>query len=86
MSEYTGLIIWTVVVAVVFAAMWRKGYLAKIANYFALTREELKKCSWPTWSELRSSTMVVLVATIILGTFTVAADLVIGSIVRFILG
>lgn len=86
MSEYTGLIIWAAVIAVAFAVLWRKGYLAKMSNYVALTREELKKCSWPTWPELRASTMVVLVATVILGAFTVVADLIIGSVVRFILG
>jgi preprotein translocase subunit SecE len=36
--------------------------------------DELKKASWPTWSELRDSTVVVIVAAIILGVFTSISD------------
>ena len=36
--------------------------------------EELKKASWPTPSELRDSTIVVNVASIILGVFTSISD------------
>jgi preprotein translocase subunit SecE len=35
---------------------------------------ELKKASWPTRTELRDSTLVVIVAVIILGLFTSIAD------------
>jgi preprotein translocase subunit SecE len=35
---------------------------------------ELKKATWPTWLELRDSTLVVIVAVIILGIFTSIAD------------
>ncbi len=35
---------------------------------------ELKKATWPTWLELRDSTLVVIVAVIILGVFTSIAD------------
>jgi preprotein translocase subunit SecE len=36
--------------------------------------DELKKASWPTWSELRDSTIVVIVAAVILGVFTSITD------------
>jgi preprotein translocase subunit SecE len=36
--------------------------------------DELKKASWPTWSELRDSTVVVIVAAVILGVFTSISD------------
>jgi preprotein translocase subunit SecE len=36
--------------------------------------DELKKASWPTWSELRDSTLVVIVAALILGVFTSITD------------
>ena len=36
--------------------------------------EELKKCTWPTWVELKGSTVVVMVAILLLGVFTFAAD------------
>jgi preprotein translocase subunit SecE len=36
--------------------------------------DELKKASWPTWTELRDSTVVVIVACVILGIFTSISD------------
>jgi preprotein translocase subunit SecE len=36
--------------------------------------DELKKASWPTWTELRESTVVVLIACVLLGLFTSIAD------------
>jgi preprotein translocase subunit SecE len=36
--------------------------------------DELKKASWPTWTELRQSTVVVLIACVLLGLFTSIAD------------
>lgn len=39
----------------------------KITNYFRESYHELvHKVSWPTWKELQSSTMIVLIATIII--------------------
>lgn len=36
--------------------------------------DELKKCTWPTMSELRDSTFVVIAAAVILGVFTSISD------------
>ena len=36
--------------------------------------DELKKATWPTKTELRDSTIVVIVAAIILGVFTSISD------------
>jgi len=38
------------------------------------TKDELLKCSWPTRTELRDSTIVVIVAIAILGVFTMVSD------------
>jgi len=38
------------------------------------TINELKKATWPTWTELKDSTLVVIVAVIILGIFISIAD------------
>ena len=40
------------------------------------TREELRKCTWPTWDELKGSTVVVMISILLLGVFTVVVDLV----------
>ena len=58
----------------VFAFLWWQGHLKRFADYVALTREELRKCTWPTWDELKGSTVVVMVSILLLGGFTVAVD------------
>jgi len=65
----------------VFAWMWKRGHLLKLKNYVGETREQLRKCTWPTRSELYQHTVVVMLSTILLAIFTVAADLVIREIV-----
>ena len=43
--------------------------------------EELKKATWPTKAELRDSTVVVIVAVVILGLFTSISDFSIYQVV-----
>jgi preprotein translocase subunit SecE len=74
MQEYIWIIVWAVIVLGVFAWLWRAGHLVRFAAYVQLTREELRKCTWPTWEELKGSTVVVAISILILGTFTVAVD------------
>ena len=57
-----------------FAFLWRRGYLARFAAYVQETREELRKCTWPSWDELKGSTVVVMVVTVMIGLFTVVTD------------
>jgi preprotein translocase subunit SecE len=83
-KDYTALIIWAVVVVGVFAFLWAKGYLVRIRSYIAETREELRKCTWPTRDELKGSTVVVVVTMFILGMFTVAVDFIMSQVMRFI--
>ena len=75
--------IWAAVIAVVFFYCWRKGYLLRFRDYVLETREELKRCTWPTWVELKGSTLVVMVTIILLGAFTVLVDFVIAMLVRW---
>jgi preprotein translocase subunit SecE len=66
--------IWVVVIGVIFAFAWRKGYLQRLSLYVQQTREELRKCTWPTWDELKGSTVLVAISIFLLGGFTVAVD------------
>ncbi|MEW6159923.1 MAG: preprotein translocase subunit SecE [Verrucomicrobiota bacterium] len=84
MNEFVKLFIWVVVIGAVFAFLWWQGYLVRIANYVRETQEELKKCSWPTWEELKGSTVVVMVSIALLGAFTMGVDTIIGFLVKFI--
>ena len=58
----------------IFAFMWWKGYLLKLSNYLQQTREELRKCTWPTWDELKGSTALIAVCIVALGGFTMVVD------------
>jgi preprotein translocase subunit SecE len=78
---YIKLLVWAVVLGVTFGVLWRKGYLARFANYIAETREELKKCTWPTWEELKGSTTVVSISILLLGLFTVGVDLLVHLVI-----
>ncbi len=61
-------------VGAAFGVLWWQGHLKRLADYVAETREELKKCTWPTWGELKGSTVVVSVAILLMGAFTVVVD------------
>ena len=74
MSDLIKIGIWGVVVGVAFAFLWRKGYLAQLTTYVQQTREELRKCTWPTWDELKGSTVVVTISIVILGGYIVLVD------------
>jgi len=70
------ILIWVVVIGALFGVLWWQGHIRNLANYFQETREELKKCSWPTWEELKGSTALVIVSIGLLGAFTVAVDFI----------
>jgi preprotein translocase subunit SecE len=57
----------------------------KITTYFRDSyRELLEKVSWPTWSELQQSTVIVLVATLVITVIVAIMDLVAHSLMNFI--
>jgi preprotein translocase subunit SecE len=77
--------LWVVVIGGVFAYLWWKGHLLKVGTYFAETREELRKCTWPSLDELKGSTVVVMISITLLAVLTVLLDFVILKFVRSIL-
>ena len=84
MNEFVKLGIWVVVIGVIFAILWYKGYLLSITKFVQETKEELHKCTWPSFEELKGSTIVVMVTIFLLGVFTVTVDLVVWYIVTLI--
>jgi preprotein translocase subunit SecE len=84
MSDTFWIVFWVVVVGGVFAWLWRGGHLARFADYVAQTREELRKCTWPTWEELKGSTVVVTISIVLLGGFTVGVDFIFTMFVRWV--
>ena len=71
---YISIGIWAALILVAFIVLWRMGYIARLSTYVQATREELKKCTWPTWDELKGSTVVVAISIVLLGGFTVVVD------------
>ena len=46
----------------------------------------MKKVTWPTWEELKGSTLVVMVFSIIMGLYIAGLDICLGFIVNKLLG
>jgi preprotein translocase subunit SecE len=70
----TKTLIWVAVVGVIFGLLWWQGQLKRLSLYWQQTMEELKKCTWPTWSELKGSTLVVSISIFLLGLLTFVVD------------
>jgi len=57
----------------------------KVTNYFKESFKELvEKVTWPTWSELQQSTVIVLVATALITLLVGVMDVFSRSILTFI--
>jgi len=54
----------------------------RFGHFLSETSAELRKSVWPTGSELRDSTIVVFVATILLGIFVSLSDFSVYGIVE----
>lgn len=56
-----------------------------IQTFVGEVQTELKKCTWPTRPELLESTVVVIVAILILGAAVSFSDLVLNMILRLVI-
>ena len=74
-------IFWAVLAVAVFFILWRTGKLQAIRKYVAEAREQLAKCTWPTKGELKQHIVVVLLSSVLLAAFTVAADFIVRELV-----
>ena len=59
--------------------------IKRIREFFEGVAFEMKKVSWPTWQELKGSTLVVLLLSVILSVFLFVVDLVLSKLVHVIL-
>jgi len=61
--------------------------MAKIKAYFKETYDELAhKVTWPTWSELQTSAIVVMVASLIIALTVLAMDVSFRNILELLYG
>ena len=59
--------------------------MKKITSYFKESYKELtEKVSWPTWTQLQQSTMIVLVATLVITALVSLMDFAAGGALKFI--
>ncbi|HEY1789883.1 MAG TPA: preprotein translocase subunit SecE [Verrucomicrobiae bacterium] len=81
-SSLITILIWGGIVAVAFGFLWWKGYIARLNVFFQETWHELKpgRCSWPTWTELRGSTVLIGVTIALLGLFVFVLDMLFNRI------
>jgi preprotein translocase subunit SecE len=57
----------------------------KISTYFRESYKELlEKTTWPTWTQLQQSTVIVLVATLLITVIVWLMDMVSSSILHFV--
>ena len=60
--------------------------MRKIQQYVKESIQELKKVTWPTWEELKGSTLVVMLFSVIMGLYIAGLDFVFSFVVNQIMG
>ena len=61
--------------------------MKKIKNYFVDTYNELvHKVSWPSWSDLQNSAIIVMIASLIIALIIYAMDSSFSQLMKFIYG
>ena len=80
MNDWIHIGIWAAVIGGVFGLLWWQGQIQRLAVYVQETREELKKCAWPNWEELKGSTALIIVMVALLGLFVVLVDRVLFAV------
>ncbi len=59
--------------------------IKKITTYLSDVKAEMSKVSWPTKEELRDSTIIVIVLSVILAIFVFVVDTGLSNILKLIL-
>jgi len=62
-----------------------KGSWTGIKNFFSEVITETKKVTWPTFKEVRDTTIVVIIAVFIFGVFLYLVDLALAAILKHLL-
>ena len=57
----------------------------KVSNYFRDSYKELlEKVTWPNWTQLQQSTMIVLAATLVITAIVAVMDFAANGVLKFI--
>ena len=57
----------------------------RVTTFLSEVKSELKKVSWPTRDELKASTVVVIIATFLLGIYIGIIDFFLSKIITFLI-
>ena len=60
--------------------------MRKIQQYVKESIQEMKKVTWPTWEDLKGSTLVVMLFSVIMGCYIAGLDVVFSVIIDKIMG
>ena len=61
-------------------------FAGRTVGYFRQVRAEMTKVSWPTWEDLRKSTMVIILFVIMIGILIGIMDFVFSKLLIDVLG
>lgn len=68
------------------ATNWLPEKFRQVKTFFAEVKSELKKVTWPSWPEVRATTIVVIATTVFFGFYLFGIDLLLSQVFRRILG
>ena len=58
--------------------------IRRTRQFLSETTTELRKSVWPTWKELRDSTLVILIASALLGVYVALSDFAVYNWIQLI--
>jgi preprotein translocase subunit SecE len=56
----------------------------RMSTFLREVRGEMQKVTWPTWTELKGQTLVVIIAVLIIAAFIGVVDLILSNTIRFL--
>ena len=58
--------------------------IERTRGFLKEVRVEMSKVTWPTWTELKGQTIVVIVAVLLIAAFIGVVDLILGNTLRLL--
>ena len=65
---------------------WVTGKFRELKTFFSEVRSELKKVTWPSWGEVKATTIVVIATTFFFGFYLFGLDLLMTELFTKVLG
>ena len=63
----------------------KSGPVAAMKRFSFEVKQELHKCTWPSWTELRGSTIVVILSVILFAVLVAVADVLFKFLLQWII-